>query len=156
SYEPGLSAEAVSAGADPKTDLMTWAFVGSSTDPEKRTLETILFFFATTPDAVLTMMDGLDETNIGPADRRRLERQVAEMRANRRAVLIGHDRLAAIHKQVGDRIKVYSFNYKDIEFEVDIIGELPRGQYDNNAIMNLEYFRRSLDDYERKHNQRHP
>ncbi len=160
SYEAGLAAEAIglSSGhaADRKKDLMSWTFVGAATDLNNRTLENILFFFATEPDAILNMMDGMDVNTIGPAERQRMEGYVREMKANLRAVLVGHDKLEAIHKKVGDRIKVYSFNYKDIEFEVEIIGELPRGQYDLNAIMNRDFFLRTLDDYERKNGQRHP
>ena len=55
-------------------------------DPEKRTLETIVFFFALKPDALLTMMDDLDENTIGRAERTRLERNVANMKSNVRAV----------------------------------------------------------------------
>ena len=74
---------------------MTWTFVGSATDPANRTLETILFFFATEPDAVLTMMDDLDENTIGHAERRRMEDYVARDEIQHlRAVLLGHDRLA--------------------------------------------------------------
>jgi putative ABC transport system permease protein len=160
SYDAGLAAEATSLppgmAADPKKDLMTWTFVGGATDLNNRTLETLLFFFATDPDAVLTMMDGLDVNTIGPVERRRLEGYVREMKSNVRGVLLGHDKLQGLKKRVGDRIKVYSFNYKDVDFEVEIIGELPRGQYDMNAIMNREYFLRTLDAYERSHGQRHP
>jgi putative ABC transport system permease protein len=101
-------------------------------------------------------MDDLDENTVGRADRRRLEGYVREMKSNLRAVVIGEDRLKAINKKVGERIKLYSFNYKDIDFEVEIVGTFPRGRYDNSAVMNLEYFRRSLDAYERAKGQRHP
>jgi putative ABC transport system permease protein len=159
SYEAGLASEATTLppdmAADPKKDLMSWTFVGGATDLNNRTLESILFFFATEPDAMLTMMDGLDVNTIGRVERDKLEGYAREMKSNFRAVLLGHDKLAALNKQVGDRIKVYSFNYKDIDFEVEIIGELPRGQYDMNAIMNREFFRRTLDAYERSHGKRH-
>jgi putative ABC transport system permease protein len=160
SYESGLAAEAVSLPegmrADPQKDLMSWTFVGSATDPEKRTLETIVFFFALKPDALLTMMDDLDENTIGRAERAKLEQNVANMKSNVRAVIVGNDRLKAIGKRVGERIKVFSFNYKDIDFEIEIVGTFPRGRYDNSAAMNVDYFRRSLDAYERSHGERHP
>ncbi|HEX4588422.1 MAG TPA: ABC transporter permease [Gemmataceae bacterium] len=159
SYENGLSAEAVALPeglrADRKKDLMSWTFLGGSTDPDKRTLETIVFFFCLPPDSLLTMMDDLDESTIGHADRAELEQNVATMKANIPAVILGQDRLKAINKKVGDRIKVYSFNYKDIDFEVEIIGTFPRGRYDNSAAMNIDYFRRKLDAYERSTGQRH-
>jgi len=160
SYESRLAGEAVSLpnglAADPKKDLMSWSFVGTSTDPDKRTLETIAFFFTMDPKCLLSMMDELDADSIGVGERAKLEGHVATMQSNIQAVLMGHDRLKAMGKQVGDRIKVYSFNYKDIDFEVEIIGELPRGRYDQNCIMNIDYFRRTLDAYERAKGQRHP
>ncbi len=160
SYEPGLAADATSLpeglAADPKKDLMSWAFVGTTTDPNNRTLETILFFFALQPDAIPTMMDELDPSRLSPADREMMAKNVAEMKSNLKAVLIGKDRLKAINKRVGERIKVYSFNYPGIEFEVEIVGTFPPGRYDQNAFLNLDYFRRTLDAYEREHKQRHP
>ena len=41
------------------------------------------------------------------------------------AVLVGPDKLKAMNKRVGDRIKVYSMGIADIVFEVEIIGEMP-------------------------------
>jgi putative ABC transport system permease protein len=78
------------------------------------------------------------------------------MESNIQAVVLGEDKLKAINKQVGDRIKVYSFNYRDIDFEIEIIGTFPRGRYDLSSVMNINYFRRSLDAYERTKGQRHP
>jgi putative ABC transport system permease protein len=162
SYEAGLAAEAVGLppglASDPKKDLMSWSFVGATTDPDtnRRTLETLVFFFVLDPKAIPTMMDELEPERLSPPDRAMMAHNVAEMESNIRAVVIGHDRLASLNKKVGDRIKVYSFNFKDIEFEVEIVGTLPRGRYDQNALMNREYLRRSLDAYERAHGQRHP
>jgi putative ABC transport system permease protein len=160
SYEAGLAAEAAGLpdglAADRYKDMMSWAFVGAATDLEKRTLDSILFFFSMPPAALLTMMDDLDANTIGAAERARLEQQVATMQTNIRAVLVGQDKLRALNKTVGDRLKVYSFNYKDIEFEIEIIGTFPRGRYDMSSVMNIDYFRRTLDAYERSHGQRHP
>ena len=160
SYEAGLAAEAVSlpagTAADRDKDLMSWTFVGAATDPTVRTLETIVFFFALEPKTLLTMMDDLDENTIGRAARSRLEKNVADMNTNIRGVILGADKLKALNKKIGDRIKVYCFNFKDIDFEVEIIGTFPRGRYDMSSVMNIEYFRRSLDAYERAHGQRHP
>jgi putative ABC transport system permease protein len=159
-YETSLAAEATSLPdglrADPSKDLMSWTFIGAATDPVNRTLETIVFFFGMQPEGLLTMMDDLDANTIGQAERRQLETNVAEMKSNVRAVILGADRLRAINKRVGDRIKVYSFNYVDIDFEIEIIGTFPRGRYDNSAVMNINYFRQTMDAYERSHGQRHP
>ena len=63
----------------------------------------------------------------------------------------------AINKKVGDRIKVYCFNYKDIDFEVEIIGSCPAGSTTESAIMNIDYL--PPDDGRlraEQHGQRHP
>src|SRR5438067_2218065 len=48
SYEAGLAADATGLpdglAADAQKDLMSWTFVGASTDPSKLTLETLIFF----------------------------------------------------------------------------------------------------------------
>ena len=78
------------------------------------------------------------------------------METNIQGVILGEDKLKAINKQVGDRIKVYSFNYKDIDFEVEIVGTFPPRPVRPVAAMNVEYFRRSLDAYERAKGQAAP
>src|SRR5262249_29294013 len=125
-------------------------------DPNTRTLETILFFFALDPKSIPTMLDGMEPERLGPSERAMMARNVAAMESNLKAVLIGEERVKGINKQGGDRIKMFSLNYKDIDFEVEIAGTLPRGRYDQNALMNVEYFRRALDAYERSKGQRHP
>ena len=77
------------------------------------------------------------------------------MESNIQAVIIGQKKLESINKKVGDRIKVYCFNYTDLDFDLEIVGTLPRGRYDMNAIMNINYLRRSFDAYERAHGKRH-
>lgn len=159
-YANDLGAEATGLGpglsADPTKDLMPWSFVGTSVDPDKRTLENILFFFALDPQHILTMMEDLDAGSIGPVRRAQLEKDTGVMKTNIQGVLLGQEKLRAINKKVGDRLKVYSFNYKDIVFDIEIVGTLPPGRYDQNAMMNMEYLRRSLDAYERSKGQRHP
>ena len=45
---------------------------------------------------------------------------------DRRQVVIGKERLEAINKRVGERIKVTSINYKDIDLEFEIVGDVSR------------------------------
>src|SRR5262245_54249013 len=42
-------------------NIMTWAFVGGTLDPNKRTFQNSVFFFATEPEKVLKMMPGLED-----------------------------------------------------------------------------------------------
>jgi putative ABC transport system permease protein len=73
------------------------------------------------------------------------------MERNPKGVVIGPERLKTMNKQVGDRFKIQSINYKGLEFEFDIIATLPPGtRYDQSAMMTREYFYRTVDDYERR------
>jgi putative ABC transport system permease protein len=127
-------------------DMMTWAFVGGTTDPANRSFQNSVFFFAMEPRKLLTMMDGLDE--LTGEQRQQLEEGVAGMTTNPRAVLMGKERLRTMGKQVGDRIRITSMNYKDVTFDFEIIGEFPEGRYDQSAVMNRDYLYRSLEEYE--------
>jgi len=102
------------------------------------------------------MMDDLEPERLSAADAQMMRKNVAAMQSNFRNVIIGEERLRSLKKRVGDRIKAYSFNYKDLEFEMEIVGTFPRGRYDQSAAMNVEYLRRTLDSYERAKGQRHP
>jgi putative ABC transport system permease protein len=163
SYENRLgdAAAGLPAGmaADPATDLMAWTFVGCVTDPDpsKRTLENMIFFFGLRPKALLTMMNEIELKDLSPANQELMLKNVAAMEGNVRGVVLGVERLRTINKKVGDRLKVYCFNYRDIDFEIEIVGTFPAGtRYDTNAVMNLDYFRLTLDAYERAKGQRHP
>jgi len=143
-------------GADPDKDLMSWAFVGATIDPNSRTLESMVFFFALDPNTLLTMMDDLEPARLSAADAAMMRKNVDFMREDFRRVIIGQDRLDSMKKRIGDRITAYSFNYKEIQFEMEIVGTFPRGRYDKSAAMNVAYLRRSLDAYERSKGKRHP
>ena len=60
-----------------------------------------------------------------------------------------------MHKKVGEKIKVTSFNYAGIDLEFEILGELPRGRYEQSAVMNYQYLANELDSYKRKNNAAH-
>jgi putative ABC transport system permease protein len=124
-------------------DSMTWQFFGGTMDPDKRTRENLVFFFAMDPRRVRSMMDDLDSLDQGMIDK---------MIQNKRGVLMGKDRMATINKRVGDRFVLTGLNYKDIDLEFEIVGRLPEGRYDQNAIMNRDYLNDALDQYERQHN----
>jgi len=150
SYAAALSREALSL---PETmrpseaDLMTWQFYVGTIDLEKRTRENLIFFFALEPSKLPTMMDDME--GLDPA-------LVEKLRHNIRGTLIGRDRLVAMNKKVGERAKVFSLNYKDIDLEFDIVGEFPEGRYNQSAVMNRDYLNRALDDFERKNRKKHP
>ncbi len=149
-YAADLSHEALSLpeGARPvEADLMTWQFYGGTLDLAKRTRENLVFFFAMEPGKMRTMMDDMED--IDPALVEKLEK-------NPRGCILGRERLAALNKRVGERMKVFSINYQGIDLEFDILGEFPEGRYNQSAVMHRDYLNRSLDDYERKNGQKHP
>jgi putative ABC transport system permease protein len=124
-------------------DSMTWQFFGGTMDPDKRTREYLVFFFAMDPRRVRSMMDDLENLDAG---------MIEKMVQNKKGVLMGKDRMATINKRVGDRFKLTGMNYKDIDLEFEIVGQLPDGRYDQSAVMNRDYLNDALDQYERQHN----
>jgi putative ABC transport system permease protein len=149
-YAAGIRREVQSLPAPlrpAETDLMTWQFYGGTLDLEKRTRENLLFFFAMEPNKLTTMMDDLED--LDPA-------LVEKLQQNLRGAILGRERLEAANKKVGERMKVFSINYKDIDLEFDIVGVFPEGRYNQSAVMNRDYLNRALNDYERKNRKKHP
>ena len=136
-------------------DIMTWAFVGGTLDPQNRTPQNSLFLFCMEPKKLLTMMDGLDD--LTGEQWAQLRKAVDLMELDARCVVLGKERIAQLGKKVGDEIQMTSFNYTDMVFNLKIIGVFPEGRYDQSAIMNREYLKRSLLEYPGRHsNKEHP
>ncbi|MBI1917089.1 MAG: ABC transporter permease [Planctomycetes bacterium] len=149
SYGNSLAEGAASRPGDiVPQDNMTWQFFGGTIDPAKRTRENIVFFFCMEPRKLLTMMDGIDE--FSETDLEKLKRAISEMEKDKRKVVIGKERLEAMNKKVGERLKVTGMNYQDIDLEVEIIGEFPAGRYGQSAVMNRDYLNDAMDDYNRR------
>jgi len=136
-------------------NIMTWAFVGGTLDPNKRTFQNSLFFFATEPEKVLKMMPGLED--LTGEELEQLRKATAEMEREPRAVVIGAERLRQLGKRVGDRMKLTSINYKDIEFDFIIIAAFPSGsRWEQSAVMNRKYLDNELDAYKGRNGKEHP
>ena len=71
------------------------------------------------------------------------------MLANRRGIILGKDRLAALNKRVGERFTVYSQMYRGIDLEFEIVGVFPPGRWDAFAVMNADYLNEAIDAYGR-------
>ncbi len=140
--------------ANVEDNVMTWSFIGGSTDPKVRSMENIIFFFALEPKKLLTMQ--YEPGELTEADVESLRTHIKTMEDNPRCVMVGPDKLKAMNKRVGDRIKVYTLGIVDIEFEVEIIGELPGDRMSSSAVMNRAYYYQSLQDYERRTGKKHP
>lgn len=136
-------------------NIMTWAFVGGTLDPEKRTKENSIFFFCLEPKAVLKMMPGLED--LTGEQQRRLAVAAQKMEEDPRAVVIGAAKLREMKKRVGDRLRVTSLNYKDIVFEFTIIESFPEGtRWEQSACMNRKYLDDELSFYKGKTGRDHP
>jgi putative ABC transport system permease protein len=81
---------------------------------------------------------------------------IKKLSDNRKGCLLGQDKLRSLNKKVGEHFKLTSFNYKGIDLDFEIVGELPPGRYDKSAIMNDRYFGDALDQYYREKKVRHP
>jgi putative ABC transport system permease protein len=155
-YAEGLSAGAASKPTDAHPlDSMTWGFYGATLEPDKRSFESILFFFVMEPRKLLTMMDDLDR--LPPDQKADLERAVKAMEQNKRAIIVGHERLERMGKKVGERISMYGVNYKDINLDdCEIVGTFPDGGYNMIAILNRDRLRDALDAYKIANGKAHP
>jgi putative ABC transport system permease protein len=118
-----------------------------ASEPRSPVEESNLETFLTRRCSYVSMMDGLDEMT----DREKMELYLAclAMTRDRRKVVLGRDRLAALQKKVGEKMKVYGLNLQGIDLEVEILGTFPRGRYDGNAILNQQYVYEALDSYKR-------
>jgi putative ABC transport system permease protein len=135
-------------------NIMTWAFVGGTLDPNKRTFQNSLFFFATEPEKVLKMMPGLEDLTGEELDM--LKKATDAMVRDPKAVVIGAERLRQLGKRVGDRMKVTSINYKELEFDFIIIAEFPSGsRWEQSAVMNRKYLDNELDAYKGRNGKEH-
>ncbi len=155
SYASTLENGAARVESDVKPmDSMTWQFFIGSVDKTNIGFSTFIFAFCMEPKKLLTMMDELDSLQPGP--RAELDVAIKAMEQNRQGIIVGQKRLAAIEKKVGDRIKVFGINYRDLELECEIVGTFPPGRYDNNTCINRDYLNASLDAYKASKGKPHP
>jgi len=143
-------------------DYMTWTFYGGSIekDPSKRSIDNSVFAFSMQPEKLLTMMEDLD--NLPPGPKAEFSKAVERLTQNRQGIILGQQRLAALSRtvggtlRIGDKITVYSLNYRGVDLEFEIVGQFPPGRYDLSAAINVDYFRAGMDAYERKNGRPHP
>jgi putative ABC transport system permease protein len=136
-------------------DSMSWQFYGGTTEQGKITRESMMFAFALEPKKLATMMDDLD--SLPPDQARDLQTNIKKLEMNKRGIIVGIDILTKFNKRIGERIKLYGINYKDIDLEFDLVGAFPDGRYNQAAAMNRDYLNDAIDNYPREHGgQRHP
>jgi putative ABC transport system permease protein len=140
-------------------DSMTWQFYMGTLDAGKETRDSQVMFIALEPRKLLTMMDEIfadlspdhGQSNAREEYRRLLTQVVSTMEHNKRAVILGRDRLRAINKRVGDRFTVTGTLYHGIDLECEVIGVFPEGRYNDSAVMNRDYLNDALTVYPRTH-----
>ncbi len=127
-------------------DWCSWQFYGGSIDPKNKTRENSLFFICMQAEKIPTMVDELED--LKGARMEELEQAVAKMQAQRNGVIVGTAVLKRLGKKVGERMKITSVNYKDIDLEVEIVGMPPEGtRHDTSCFMNADYLNAAFDDY---------
>lgn len=134
-------------------DWMSWQFYVGTLDPANNTRENLVFAVATQPEKIMTMMPELD--SLSPAESADLAQSVKRLQARPQGMIVGRDRLQAIGRRMGDRLKVYGMNFKGIDLEFEVVGVFPPGRYDNSALMNTDYLQQALDAFGRN-GQKHP
>lgn len=139
-------------------DSMTWQFFGGTLDPAKRTRQNSLFAFAMDPSKLNSMMDDLDTLEqTSPGLAKEFAETIEKMKNNRQAIVIGKTRLEKLDKKVGDRIKLYGINYRDIDLEFDIVGTFPISRYDESSAFDCAYLNAALEQYPLGHGgKKHP
>jgi putative ABC transport system permease protein len=159
-------------GADPSdtnaarpADAMTLQVYVGTIDPEKKTRESTILFFAIEPRKV-TLLDRIfddapqessQQRGTRLAQAREFLSAVDQMEKNKQGAILGRKLLTNLHKQVGDRMKVSGIDYRDLDLEFEIVGAFPEGRYNETAIMNRDYLNDALDVYPRTHGgQKHP
>jgi len=144
---------------------MTWTFYGGSLEKDKTKVrfENFVFFFAMDPHSLLEretkdgkklppMMDDLEHPDA------EFKQAVQKLIENKSGCILGRDRLKALNKRVGERIKVYSLTYQDADLDLEIVGTFPNlPRYNQVGVMHRDYIQDAIDAYPRTHNgTKHP
>jgi putative ABC transport system permease protein len=167
SYASSLARGAARKPGDVRpTDEMTWQIYLGTTEPANPSPDNIVPIIAMQPAKVLTMLHEIFEelaTDGGShrarhkeEHRRRIEEGVRILEANKRGVILGARRLAALNKRVGEWIKLTGMQFRGIDLELQIVGVFPAGKYSDLGVINRDYFNDSFDDYARKTGLKHP
>jgi putative ABC transport system permease protein len=142
-------------------DSMTWQYFAGTLDAGKRTRENRVFFIATEPRKLLTMLDGLyDGLSPDQASRRKeprlaqvglFQEAVQKMENCKHGVILGRERLTTLNKRVGERFTVTGLTYPGIDLEFQIVGLFPDGRYNQSAVMHRDYLNDALNAYPKTH-----
>jgi putative ABC transport system permease protein len=127
--------------------FMTWSFYGGTLEPGKPTPDNTVFFFAMNPMHIRPMMEGLEDLD---------PEIVKALIKDPQAVVLGKEKLDKNNLRVGDKFKLTGLNYKGIDLEFTIVGQLPGERYGLSGIMNEAYLHQALEQYQKKGGKAHP
>jgi putative ABC transport system permease protein len=153
-----------------REDSMTWSFYFGSVNKDQTSFsfDDFVFCFALDPRSLVErevkangkvvrkvppMMDQLEHTDAAFHAAVEEMRDDEEVHKDKTGIILGRERLARLHKQVGDRIRVYSMAPKDIVMDFKIVGVFPDvPAYNNSGAMNRKYLEDAIDAYPATHN----
>lgn len=132
-------------------DLIAWSFVGGTTDPNNPKPENALFMFCVDPRKIPLMMDGLEKKDLTDEEYSDLLKHIQMMQEDPRRILVDEERLTRMNLRIGQKIKLSSMNFKDIVFEFEVIGLLPKGKYARVGFCSRLYLDNMLKAYQSSH-----
>jgi putative ABC transport system permease protein len=155
SYASVLADGAASKAGDLRPDdHMTWQFYGATLD-EKKTRESLVFFFCMEPSKVLTMLDISD--HMMAEEEVALKAAVKALEEDPRRIIVGSERLKAMNKKIGERISLFGMNYPGINLDdCEIYATFPDGGMNQLAVMNRDRLLNALEAYKTKTGKEHP
>jgi putative ABC transport system permease protein len=112
--------------------------------------------FTMEPKKILTMMDGLEPKDLTEAELATMKEYIKLMDEDPRRIIVSKTRMEKMGLTVGQRLKLYGLNYKDVVFDFEVIGQPPDGKYEGVGFMNREYLIKQIEAYEREKRVRHP
>ena len=139
-----------------RDDVMSWSFVGGTTDPSNPRPENAMFLFCLEPRKILTMMDGLERKDLDEKELAVMEENIRLMEADPQGIIVSQTRLTKMNLHVGERVRLASLFMKDTVFDFNIIGVIPEGKFEGVAMMNKQYLKTQMDSFARSSGAPHP
>jgi putative ABC transport system permease protein len=145
-----------------REDSMTWSFYFGSVNKDQTSFsfDDFIFCFALDPRCLVErevkengqmkkvppMMDQLEHTDAA------FHEAVERMTKDKTGIILGRQRLQALNKRIGDRIRVYGASPKGIDLDFTIAGVFPDVPgYNNSGAMNRQYLEDAIDGYPTTH-----
>jgi putative ABC transport system permease protein len=146
------------------TDAMPWQIYLGSTDPINPSPDNTVVCVAMEPAKVTMLEDLIEEISTdGGAHRaktqhrrRQLEDAVGLLEGNRRGIILGARRLAALNKRVGEWITLTGMMHRNIDLELQIVGVFPSGRLSDLGVIQRDYFNAAFDAFAARTGSRHP